>query len=224
MNKQKEDLLDILHLIYVMDPMCSWCYGFAPVIKKTIEEQQGTMQFKLVLGGLRPGTEKPLEEQMKESIKQHWQDVDQVTGQPFDYTFFERENFVYDTEPACRAVVTMRYLKPELEFEMAEAIQSAFYANNNDVTKPEVLASIALQFGISEEEFLEKFNEEEMLEKTKQDFVIARHLQATAFPSLYILNGTNIHLVSRGYRPYDGLAAHLKRVLNEIAPDQNPTL
>lgn len=222
MEKQKEDLLDILHLIYVMDPMCSWCYGFAPVIRKTVEEQQAAMQFKLVMGGLRPGTEKPLEEQMKESIKQHWKDVDQVTGQPFDYTFFDRDDFVYDTEPACRAVVTMRYLKPEKEFEMAEAIQSAFYAKNNDVTNPEVLASIASQFDIAEEEFLEQFGSEEMQEKTKQDFVIARHLQATAFPSLYILNGTNIHLVSRGYRPYDGLAAHLQRVIQEIAPDQDP--
>ncbi|GAB3197540.1 putative protein-disulfide isomerase [Pontibacter aydingkolensis] len=222
MEKQQEDLLDILHLIYVMDPMCSWCYGFAPVIKKTIEEQQGTMQFKLVMGGLRPGTEKPLEEQMKASIKQHWQDVEHVTEQPFDYTFFEREDFVYDTEPACRAVVAIRYLKPEHEMEMAEAIQNAFYAKNNDVTKPEVLASIALLFGITEEDFLEKFNSEEIIDKTKQDFIIARHLQATAFPSLYLLNGTNIHLVSRGYRLYDGLAAHLQRVIQEIAPDQSP--
>ena len=222
MEKQKEDLLDILHLIYVMDPMCSWCYGFAPVIRKTIEETQGNMQFKLVMGGLRPGTEKPLEEPMKKSIMQHWNDVDQVTGQTFDYTFFDRNNFVYDTEPACRAVVTMRYVKPEMELEMAEAIQNAFYANNNDVTKQEVLASIASQFEVQEEDFLEKFNSEDMIEKTKQDFVIARHLQATAFPSLFILNGTNIHLVSKGYRPYDGLAAHLQRVIQEIAPDQNP--
>ena len=222
MEKQKEDLLDILHLIYVMDPMCSWCYGFAPVIRKTIEETQGNMQFKLVMGGLRPGTEKPLEEQMKKSIMQHWNDVDQVTGQPFDYTFFERDDFVYDTEPACRAIVTMRYEKPEMELEMVEAVQRAFYANNNDVTNPEVLASIASQFDVQEDTFLERFNSEEMIEKTKQDFVIAKHLQATAFPSLFILNGTNIHLVSRGYRPYDGLAAHLKRVVQEIAPDQNP--
>ena len=57
--EKKHDLLDILHLIYVMDPMCSWCYGFAPVIKRLVAEQEGTLQFKLVMGGLRPGTEKP---------------------------------------------------------------------------------------------------------------------------------------------------------------------
>ena len=218
MMEKKHDLLDILHLIYVMDPMCSWCYGFAPVIKRIIAEQEATMQFKLVMGGLRPGTEKPLDEQMKESIRHHWEDVEKISGQPIDYSFFSREGFIYDTEPSCRAVVTMRYIKPEAEFEMAQAVQSAFYAQNQDVTQPSVLAAIASQFSVEEYEFLEKLLSEEMQEKTQQDFTIARHLQANAFPSLYLLNGTSIHLLSRGYRTYDGMAAHLQRALEKLNP------
>ncbi|WP_162053913.1 DsbA family protein [Pontibacter pamirensis] len=214
--EKKQDLLDILHLIYVMDPMCSWCYGFAPVIKQIVKEQEGTMQFKLVMGGLRPGTEQPLDEQMKESIKHHWQDVEKISGQPIDYSFFEREDFVYDTEPGCRAVVTVRYLKPAAEFEMAEEVQNAFYAQNQDITKPEVLSAIASRFDLDTEAFLEKFNSEEMKEKTQQDFVIARHLQANAFPSLYLLNGTSVHLLSRGYRTHDGMSAHLRKALEKI--------
>lgn len=213
-------MLDILHLIYVMDPMCSWCYGFAPVMKQLMKEQQGTMRFKLVMGGLRPDTEKPLDEQMKETLKHHWQDVEKATGQLIDYTFFDREGFIYKTEPACRAVVTMRYLNPESEFEMAAEVQSAFYARNQDVTQPEVLAAIASKFGMEEDAFLEKFNSEEMREKTQQDFTIARHLQANAFPSLYLLNGTNIHLLARGYRTYDGMAAHLQNALKELNPPE----
>ncbi|MDX5419403.1 MAG: DsbA family protein, partial [Hymenobacteraceae bacterium] len=210
---QKHDLLDIPHLIYVMDPMCSWCYGFSPVIRQIFEEQQGKLQYKLVLGGLRPGTEKPLEPQMKDAIKHHWEDVEKITSLPFDYGFFNRDGFVYDTEPACRAVVTMRYLKEEAEVQMAGAVQHAFYAKNNDVTNVKVLAAIATEFGIEEQVFEEKFGTEEMKEKTQQDFTIARHIQATAFPSLYLLNGTNIHLLSRGYRPYDSLNLLLQKAL-----------
>ena len=218
--EKKHDLLDILHLIYVMDPMCSWCYGFAPVIKQVIEDQKETMQFKLVMGGLRPDTEKPLDEQMKETLKHHWQDVEKATGQPMDYAFFERDGFIYNTEPGCRAVVTMRYLKPASEFDMAAEVQRAFYARNQDVTQPEVLAAIASKFGMEEDAFLKNFNSEEMKEKTQQDFTIARHLQANAFPSLYLLNGTNIHLLARGYRTYDGMAAHLQNALKELNPPE----
>ncbi|MCJ8163536.1 DsbA family protein [Pontibacter sp. E15-1] len=216
MMEKKHDLLDVMHLIYVMDPMCSWCYGFSPVIKRLAQEQAGAMQFKLVLGGLRPGTEQPLDDKMKESIRHHWQDVEKISGQPIDYTFFERKDFVYDTEPACRAVITMRYLKPEAELDMAEAVQQAFYARNQDVTQPGVLAAIASQFGVEETAFLDKFASQEMREKTAQDFTIARHLQATAFPSLYLLNGTSIHLLSRGYRTFDGIAAHVQQALLKL--------
>lgn len=210
---EKYDLLDVPHLIYVMDPMCSWCYGFAPVLHRLKAEQEGKMNFKLVVGGLRPGTAEPMEEQMKKTVKLHWQEVEKATEQSFDYEFFDRDSFVYDTEPACRAVVTMRYLQPEKELEMAEEIQRAFYARNNDVTKAEVLAEIALGRGIAEDVFLEKFNSEAMKEKTQQDFLIARRLQAIAFPSLYLLIGHNMHLISRGYRLYDALKARLEETL-----------
>lgn len=207
------DLLDIPHLIYVMDPMCSWCYGFAPILKKIKEEQEGKLKFKLVLGGLRPGTTEPMAEHMKDAVKQHWEDVEKVTGQPFDYGFFERTGFVYDTEPASRAVVTMRYLKPEKELDMAEEVQRAFYASNNDVTKTEVLTAIAVNLGAEEEAFQEQFTSDLMKEKTMQDFLIARHLQANAFPSVYLLNGTELNLLNRGYRSYEAVTSRLEEAL-----------
>ncbi|SIQ96710.1 putative protein-disulfide isomerase [Pontibacter lucknowensis] len=217
-DMEKYDLLDVPHLIYVMDPMCSWCYGFAPVLHQLKTEQEGKLNFKLVLGGLRPGTTEPMGDEMKAAVKQHWQEVEKATEQAFDFGFFERDSFVYDTEPACRAVVTMRYLQPEKELEMAEEVQRAFYARNNDVTKAEVLAEIALGLGIAEDTFLEKFHSDEMKEKTLQDFQITRHLQANAFPSLYLLVGHNLSLLSRGYRLYDALNAKLEEALKGAQP------
>lgn len=212
---EKYDLLDVPHLIYVMDPMCSWCYGFAPVLHRIKQEQEGKLNFKLVLGGLRANTE-PMDAENVAKTKQHWQDVEQVTNQPFDYSFFDRADFIYNTEPACRAVITMRYLKPEAELEMAEKVQAAFYAGNNDVTNDAVLAEIASTFDIEEEAFLEKFNSEDMLAKTQQDFVIVRHLQAVAFPSVYILNGHEVNLLSRSYRTYEAMSKLIENALEQI--------
>jgi putative protein-disulfide isomerase len=212
---EKYDLLDVPHLIYVMDPMCTWCYGFGPVIKKVREEQEGKMNFKLVLGGLRPRTIEPMTDEVKAAVKQDWEQVEQVTELPFDYAFFDREDFLYDTEPGCRAVITMRYLKPEHEFAMAEEVQTAFYSKNNDITQAEVLATIASKFGVEEDTFLEKFNSEEMIEKTKQDFVIARHLKANAFPSLSLLVGHEVNLINRGYRLYEAVNSRINEALGK---------
>lgn len=215
---EQYDLLDVPHLIYVMDPMCSWCYGFAPQLQKLKQAQQDKLNFKLIMGGLRPGTTKPMDATTIDTIRHHWQEVEKATEQPFEYTLLERKDFVYDTEPACRAVVTLRYLKPEAELDMTEAIQNAFYARSSNVTKPEILAAIATRFGITEEEFLKMFNSELMLEKTQQDFLIARHLQANAFPSLYLLNGHQVSLLSRGYRLFDALNSRLQEALKNYTP------
>jgi putative protein-disulfide isomerase len=41
-------------LIYVMDPMCSWCWGFAPVADALVQQARAAgVPLHLVMGGLR---------------------------------------------------------------------------------------------------------------------------------------------------------------------------
>ena len=96
------------HFVYFADPMCSWCYGFSPVITTLAERFSGRLPVRLVMGGLRAGNTRPMRPQDKDYIRGAWTRVGEASGQPFDFAFFEREGFIYDTEPACRAVVTMR--------------------------------------------------------------------------------------------------------------------
>jgi putative protein-disulfide isomerase len=63
-----------------------------------------TVPVRLIIGGLRPGTVKPMDEASKASARSHYVLVQKASGQPFDFAFFERECFVYGTKPASRAV------------------------------------------------------------------------------------------------------------------------
>jgi putative protein-disulfide isomerase len=47
-------------LWYFADPMCSWCWGFSPVIETLRDAYRDRMKIALVLGGLRPGETAPL--------------------------------------------------------------------------------------------------------------------------------------------------------------------
>src|SRR5271154_1916736 len=96
------------HLIYFADPMCSWCWGFSPVITEIERCFGDLLPIRLILGGLRPGTTTKLTDAYKTTLRAHWHHVHEASGQPFDGAFFDRENFVYDTEPAARATVVMR--------------------------------------------------------------------------------------------------------------------
>ena len=70
----------------------------------------------------------------KAYVRHHWEQVEASTGQPFAYAFFAWEGFVYDTEPARRAVVAAQPLAPEATLVYLAAVQHVFYAENRDVT------------------------------------------------------------------------------------------
>ena len=70
-------------LIFVLDTMCSWCWGFDPVIEELLKTKSDRFQFSLVLVGLRTKGEMPCNETSKEYLKGHWKQVSQKTGQAF---------------------------------------------------------------------------------------------------------------------------------------------
>jgi putative protein-disulfide isomerase len=66
-----------------------------------------------VVGGLRAGATDVLDDAGKQFRLLHWARVEAASGLPFNREgLMVRENFVYDTEPICRAVVTARILAP----------------------------------------------------------------------------------------------------------------
>jgi putative protein-disulfide isomerase len=88
-------------LIYVMDPMCSWCWGFAPVAEALVQQARAVdVRLHLVIGGLRSGSA-ALEPTTRGYILDHWQAVEEATGQPFRFDGALPNGFVYDTnQPA----------------------------------------------------------------------------------------------------------------------------
>lgn len=201
-------------LVYFADPMCSWCYGFAPVIAAIEQHFRGRLPLRLVMGGLRAGQTRPMRDQDKDYIRGAWTKVGAASGQPFDFSFFEREGFVYDTEPACRAVVTMRSRNPSRALAFLERIQSAFYAENRDVTSAEVLADLAAEEGEDRTEFSAAFLSPEVRNETFRDFLLAQEFGIQGFPTLIVGGGKQYALVTSGFRPLDGIPEALDQWLS----------
>ena len=203
------------HLLYVADPMCSWCYGFAPVIDALADHFGERLPINLLMGGLRAGNTKPMTDADKKAISGHWKKVAASTGQPFDFGLFDREGWIYDTEPACRAVVTMRLLNPRLALGYKGRVQTAFYAENRDTTKEAVLADIAGEAGVDREIFFAEMISPEAKNATMRDFLTAQESGIRGFPTLLAGDGTGHYLtITNGYRPIDGLPEALEKWLD----------
>lgn len=202
-----------LMLFYFVDPMCSWCWGFLPVVRAIGAAAKDRAATRLVVGGLRVGQTQPLDEEAKAVIRHHWQEVEKTTGQPFSYAFFEREGFVYDTEAACRAVVAMRSFAPGATLAYLEAVQKAFYVDNRDVTDPPVLADIAATFDVDVGAFSALFAAREIVDATRADFQATASVGVTGFPTVILRKGEAFSLLTAGYQPFESLKPQLDRWL-----------
>ncbi|MBK8209318.1 MAG: DsbA family protein [Rhodospirillales bacterium] len=200
--------LSVRRLLYFADPMCSWCWGFSPVIANIAAACAGLVPIRLCVGGLRAGETKPMDGRSGAYIRHHWEEVAAATGQPFDFRFFERERFVYDTEPACRAAVAIRNLAPEASLQYLAAVQRAFYAENRDVTQEDALADIAAAF-VDPEDFRVVFNAAEVHEATQADFRLVQGLGIQGFPTVLLQDGQRLAALTAGWQPFDALAEPL---------------
>ena len=94
-----------LTVYLIVDPMCSWCWGFRPVW----DEFQGTLPDEVavvdLMGGLAPDTEQPMDAPTRDYVQSAWRAVAQRTGARFNFAFWDECSSRRTTYPACRAVV-----------------------------------------------------------------------------------------------------------------------
>ena len=199
-------------LIYVGDPMCSWCYGFAPELSKAIESLDETVEVQVVMGGLRPYNTQQMPE-LADFLKEHWEQVNERSGQPFSYGVL-KENYAYDTEPPSRACVVVRAMKPALEMDFFKALQTLFYVGNKDMNVVESYLPLVKEMGLDVEEFKQKFASEEMKAAVKADFEFAGSMGVRGFPSMVLKIGEEYVLISNGYTSAAQIVKSVERVLN----------
>jgi len=205
------------HFLYIADPMCSWCWGFSPVIERISEEFGDKVPVRVMVGGLRPGTTKPMQDKDKEYISNHWTHVQDASGQPFDFEFFNQDGFVYDTEPACRAVVAARSLDDTKTLGFLGVLHRSFYADNRDTTDPAVLADIAGEYGYPRGDFELTHASPESREETLADFHFAQQSGITGFPTLLAVEDSKAQVVTAGFQKWENLAEPLAGWVNQTS-------
>jgi putative protein-disulfide isomerase len=204
-------------LLYVMDPMCSWCWGFAPVLESLAEQAAAAgVGLQLVLGGLRRDGV-AIDAAARVRYLGYWQAVNASTGQLFNFESGLPEGLVYDTEPACRALVTARSLAPDMVWPLAQLIQRAFYTEGVDVTRASVLVELAERAGIPRIVFAEAFDSVEQRAATAADVSWVQDLGIAGFPTLLAERNGQLALLTNGYQPLEVLQPLLARWLERAA-------
>ena len=204
--------------------MCSWCYGFGVPLHQLLEQLPG-VPLAVVLGGLRAFNQEVMPEALKSTLHHHWGEVTKRSGKPFGTGQFDREGYIYDTEPACRAVVTIRTHAAEHTLAMYHAIQHAFYAEGRDITQTSVLADVwqelseelvesksTVDVTFSREAFIEAFDSHSIKTQTRNDFAMVQQWGIRGFPALIAVVNGEAQLVANGYMEADEMLQRVQQV------------
>lgn len=205
-----------MKLLYVGDPMCSWCYGFGKELTALMAMHPG-LELDIIVGGVRAGATDVLDQSGKQFRLGHWARVEAASGLPFNRdALLARENFVYDTEPICRAVVAARKLAPQADLlAVFRALQHAFYVDGRDTTNGRVLAEVvAAELGIAVEAVLHTWQDADTIAQTRADFVRARALGVRSFPALLLERDDGMVEISGGYAHAAQLDQQLRQALS----------
>ena len=221
-NKSEKQDNSNLEIIYVGDPMCSWCWGIAPDLKKLRDHyREEQINFKIVVGGLRPGGGEPWDDKMKAFLKHHWEEVNKRSGQPFGYALFEKEHFNYDTEPPCRAAVVARSFIKEKELEFFSAIKKKFYVDSEDPGNVEFYQSLCEEFNIDFEQFKHRFNSPEYKQATHEEFVLNRNWGVTGYPSVILKKDDQLYAVAQGFASFEDMKGRIEMVRSKTPAEIN---
>lgn len=201
-------------LIYVGDPMCSWCYGIAEELAQTTDYYEETVDLEIIMGGLRAGGGEEWNTQFKDFLKHHWEDVGMLSGQPFKFDILEWESFDYDTEPSCRAVVTVQSIDHDKVLSFFKEVQKEFYLENRDPKLVEFYEGICTRLDIDFELFKSRFDTAEMKTATQKHFQRSQQIGVRSFPTILIKHQDQMHLVASGYSTFEKMKSKIDSILN----------
>jgi len=208
------DYRDDVEIIYVGDPMCSWCWGISPNLHQLqVKARSEKIPYRIVVGGLRPGGGDSWNQEFKDFLKHHWEEVNTRSGQPFGYELFERASFDYDTEPSCRAVVTARTMDPAVESRFFELVQHYFYVQNEDPTELSFYQTICKELSLDFGQFSELFQSDAIKKATMEEFQLNRQWGIRGYPTVLVRKGQQLFAIATGYAPYEQMWGAVEQIM-----------
>ncbi|MDH3219821.1 MAG: DsbA family protein [Gammaproteobacteria bacterium] len=187
-------------LIYVHDPMCSWCWGFEPTRRKLFSAIAGKIPVRRLVGGLAPDSDEPMPESMQNMLRQTWRRIElTIPGTRFNYEFWDKCKPRRSTYPANRAVLAAREQGEEFDPLMTARIQQAYYLEARNPSDISTLIELAAEIGLDADRFAELLVSESLQQGLLAEIQQARAMGIDSFPSLAVARAGATHPVKLNY-------------------------
>ena len=202
-----------MELIYVTDPMCSWCWGFAAVLERLEGALAPGVGLRYVMGGLAPDSDEPMPAEVQAMVQGAWDSVEAVAGAKFNRDFWTQCKPRRSTYPACRAVLAAESLEKGAGPRMFRAVQRAYYLEARNPSDVDVLVAVGEEQGLVAADVRAHIVSAKIESELQAHLAERAHLGATAnaagFPTLVLRTDGADQALTRGYSRWEDLQPKL---------------
>ena len=178
-------------LYYAHDPMCSWCWGFAPVLRELEAGLPDGVVMQRLLGGLAADTDEIMAEEMQDRIQSTWRRIqDILPGTEFNFDFWTDCVPRRSTWASCRAVIAARRQGAGYDKQMTTTIQRAYYTRARNTSDATVLVELAEQLGLDVACFATDLDSTATRAQLQEEMQLCEELRIYSFPALVLQAGT----------------------------------
>ncbi len=191
-----------MKLIYVMDPMCSWCWGFRAQFEalnqRLSQRVSAEIPIQHVMGGLAPDSDEPMTEKTRQYVQSQWQAVAEKTDAEFNWDFWEQCQPRRSTYPACRAVIAAGLQSSTAITDMILAIQQAYYLQARNPSDDAVLTALASEIGLDAGRFSADLNNTATNKQLQSNILRANELGVRSFPTVLLQSSAGMQVLTTG--------------------------
>lgn len=205
-----------MKLLYIMDPLCGWCYGNSTNTKKIYDKYKDKLDIEVLPAGMWEGTNTRIQsKELVQYVKKHDPQVQQTTGTEFGkdyYEFIENNNIVLDSEVPSRAIVTVKILWPKQLVPFTIAVQKARYLYGKDLNQELTYISICEELNLDKKHFLDAFYSEAIKKETQETFALAQQY-TNSYPTLLAEKEGEIFVLEKGYAPLGDILQQIDNLI-----------
>ncbi|MCY4052201.1 MAG: DsbA family protein [Gammaproteobacteria bacterium] len=191
---------DLGVLIYVHDPMCSWCWALRPQLDLLLHSLPNDFRIMRLLGGLAPDSNEPMPETMRRHLQEVWRNITHIVpGTKFNFDFWRNCIPRRSTYPACRAVIAARNQGDEWDEKMTKSIQKAYYLEARNPSDNQTLIEIAETIGLNVERFTDELDSQQTQRTLLDEIRLSREMGISGFPSMMLKRGNQLNYLPVDY-------------------------
>ncbi|MDS0477223.1 DsbA family protein [Natrinema sp. 1APR25-10V2] len=196
------------------DPMCTWCWGSEPIIRRLRTVLGDQIRIRYVMGGLVEDFDEfydPVNDIAEPSdVAPHWIEASEHHGMPVDVTIFETDP-AQSTYPASRAFTAARQQGAELAHRYLRRLREAYITQVRNVNDREEQVKLADAVGLDVDAFTTALDNGTAQAAFEDDLSRTRDAGVRSFPT-YHIDGPAGEQRASGFTSFEELLTALMSV------------